>query len=171
MRVDYYQKYIEREWHADYKSKLDCPFVRIPYTATFVETVGDKWVILNTRYANGNGCFYSVMLKPARWMQMGKEDLPAEGEPLVGYTYNQDGPFGYSSYTLQLARERIKSLTMVEEPVSIEQPTVAVVESPVVVAEVPIEKKPKILIRDMSAKELREHKRQLRLARFAAKGL
>jgi hypothetical protein len=144
-------------------------FVRIPYTATFVETIDDKWVILDTRYANGSIRFYSVMLKPSRWMQMDKDEIPNSNEPLVGYTYNQDGPFGYQSSTVELARERIYSLSEDLRPPVTPEPIILVAPEPTPTP-LPVEKYhlPKHKrVSDMTEKERREHNRRLRLIRFA----
>lgn len=177
MKVDYYAKFIEREWHGDYMQPLNCPFVRNPYTCTFVEKLGDRWIIVDTKYVNDKTCFFSILLKPDRWMNMGKEECSNPTDNFTGYTYNQDGPFGYRTYDIETARECIyrleESLRPIPPQINLDTPTV--VPDPI-----PVEDTPSVVVvaeskyrlpkhkkySEMSKKEQREHNRRMRLQRF-----
>lgn len=176
MRLDYYQKYIEREWHTDYLQPLSCPFVRTPFICTFLEKLGERWIIVDTKYADGRHYFYSIILKPDRWMAMDKEEESLPTDNLTGYTYNQDGPFGYRNYTIEAARERIYLLNESLRPVNLDTPTPIIPASPVVeVVPVPVVAESKYRLpkkkrySDMTPSEKRKHDRRMRLMRFAKK--
>lgn len=170
MRQDYYQKYIEREWHDDYRRQLICPFVSTPYTATFIEEYGDR-VLLEVVYATGVVIFVAVLPKPANWMEMDKNDVADINVPRVGYAYDTNGPFGYERSSIAELKTLIDDLNAVEQPVveqqiQIEVPSVA---APVIVdvPACPIVKKKRPM--DMTYDERMEHNRRMRLARFAIK--
>lgn len=183
MRLDYYQKYIEREWHGDYMQPLSCPFVKTPFICTFLEKLGERWIIVDTKYADGRRFFYSIILKPDRWMAMDKEEESLPTDNFVGYTYNQDGPFGYRTYDIETARERIYRLdeTLRPKPIDAPIPTQINLDTPTVVPDpIPVEDTPPVVTvaesryrlpkhkkySEMSKKEQREHNRRMRLQRF-----
>ena len=109
---DFFNGLFERAIHTNYREPLVCHTFLDPYRVELIEKIEPKYAMLKVSFASGKVCFKLVVLKSKNWLDLDKSKLPPAGTLLESYTFDEDGPIGYTLDTEAIPRRFYPVLKM-----------------------------------------------------------